>query len=151
MIVLVIIIMVVARYQAVPLAAASLVLLPIISEAAYEGVVRIDPELIDVYRMNSGMNFTILRRVYLPLISGYMRQAFINACGMGLKVAVTSEYLVQTRNSLGKAIYNKSYFNEYPEIYAYALIMIFLVAALTGIPGMISRIRGKKKQEVTSR
>lgn len=150
MIVLVILIMVVARYQSVPLTAASLVLLPIISEAAYEGVVRIEPELVDVYRMNSGLNLTILRKVYLPLISGYMRQAFINACGMGLKVAVTSEYLVQTRNSLGKAIYNESYFNEYPKIYAYALIMIILVAALTGIPELIKRIRNGKIEEVTS-
>lgn len=150
MIVLVIMIMVVAQYRTVPLAAAVLVLLPIISEAAYEGVTRIDPELIDVYRMNSGLNMTILTRVYLPLIGGYMKQAFINACGMGLKVAVTSEYLVQTRNSLGKAIYSESYFNEYPEIYAYALIMVFLVAVLTGLPALIMRIRGGKKEEVTS-
>ena len=69
---------------------------------------------------------------------------------MGLKVIVTAEYLVQTKNSLGKAIFNESYFNEYAEIYAYALIMVLLVVALTGIPSLIIRIAEGRKQGVTS-
>ena len=150
MILLVIIIMVIAPYSAVPVLTAGMVLIPIISEAGYEGVVRMDPELIDVYRMNSGLNFTILAKVYLPMMSGYMKQAFINAAGMGLKVIVTSEYLVQTRNSLGKTIYTASYFNEYPEIYAYALIMIGLVLLLTGVPRLLIRAAENRRKPVTS-
>ena len=150
MILLVIIIMVVAPYSAVPVLTAGMVLIPIISEAGSEGVVRMDPELIDVYRMNSGLNVTILAKVYLPMMSGYMKQAFINAAGMGLKVIVTSEYLVQTRNSLGKTIYTASYFNEYPEIYAYALIMIGLVLLLTGVPRLLIRAAENRRKPVTS-
>ena len=150
MILLVIIIMVIAPYAMVPVLTAGMVLIPMISEAGYEGVVRMDPELIDVYRMNSGLNLTIIVRVYLPMMSGYMKQAFINAAGMGLKVIVTSEYLVQTRDSLGKTIYTASYFNEYPEIYAYALIMIGLVLLLTGLPKLIIRAAEKSRKPVTS-
>ena len=73
-------------------------------------------------------------QVYLPLISGYLKQAFNNAAGMGLKVAVSAEYLVQARDSLGKAVYLSSYSTEYAEVYAYALIMIFLILLLTELP-----------------
>lgn len=150
MILLVIIIMVVAPYSMVPVITAGMVLIPMISEAGYEGVVRMDQELIDVYRMNSGLNLTIVSRVYIPMISGYMEQAYINAAGMGLKVIVTSEYLVQTRNSLGKIIYTASYFNEYPEIYAYALIMIGLVILLTGVPKLLINAAERRRKPVTS-
>ncbi len=150
MILLVIIIMVIAPYSMVPVLTCGMVLIPMISEAGYEGVVRMDPELIDVYRMNSGLNMTILVKVYLPMMSGYMKQAFINAAGMGLKVIVTSEYLVQTRDSLGKTIYTASYFNEYADIYAYALIMIGLVVLLTGVPRLLIRAAENRRKPVTS-
>ena len=103
-----------------------------------------------MYRINSGLNLTIVSRVYIPMISGYMEQAYINAAGMGLKVIVTSEYLVQTRNSLGKTIYTASYFNEYPEIYAYALIMIGLVILLTGVPKLLINAAERRRKPVTS-
>ena len=134
MIVLVVLLMTVSSYDHVPVLAASLVLVPLISESVYEGVRSIDPELKDVYRMNSSFSATVFFQVYLPLISGFLKQAFFNAAGMGLKVVVSAEYLVQTRNSLGKEVYTSSYFLEYAEIYAYALIMILLVLLVTEVP-----------------
>ena len=57
MIVLVIILMVLSQtYTRIPVTAACMVMVPMISEAGYEGCKRIDPELIDVYRMNSGIS-----------------------------------------------------------------------------------------------
>ena len=126
MIVMTVIIMVLTRYERVPLIATSLMLLPLVSEAACEGLLRIEPELKDVYRMNSGFSLRVLRLVHLPLMAGYLKQAYVNAVGMGIKLAVTTEYLVQARDSLGKAVYSSAYFNEYAEIYAYALVMILL-------------------------
>lgn len=137
MIVLVVIIMVLTKYSRVPYIAASLVLVPLISEAAAEGCRRIDRELIDVYRLNSDFSPRVLFLVYLPLMAGYLSQAYINAVGMGIKIIVTTEYLVQTKNSLGKAVFSSSYFNDYEEIYAYALIMIGLVLLLSEIPILI--------------
>ena len=139
MIVLVIVIMSLISYRAVPVTAASVILLPLFSEAVYEGCRSLDQELIDVYRMNGGLSMTVAIHVYIPLVSGYLKQSFINASGMGLKVAVSAEYLVQIQNSLGKAIYSSGYFSEYAEIYAYALIMILLVLMITSIPELILR------------
>ena len=137
MIVLVIVVMSLMSYSAVPVTAASMILLPLFSEAVYEGCRSLDQELIDVYRMNGGFSVMVAVHVYIPLVSGYLKQSFINAAGMGLKVAVSAEYLVQIRNSLGKAIYTSGYFSEYAEIYAYALIMILLVLTITWIPELI--------------
>ena len=140
MIVLVILIMVLADYSMVPLIATSLVLIPLLSEAVCEGLLSIEPELLDVYRMNSSLTLRVLGNVHLPLMAGYLKQSWINAVGMGLKVAVTTEYLVQSRNSLGKAVFSSLFNSEYAEIYAWALIMILLILALTGIPPLVRRL-----------
>ena len=139
MIVLVVMMMVLMKYRYVPLAATSLILIPIISEATSEGMRHIEPEYLDVYRMNSGMNGQVIFRVYLPLMAGYLRQAYVGAVGMGLRLTVSTEYLVQSADSLGKAVNTSSYFSEYAEIYGYALIMILLVVAVTEIPAGLIR------------
>ncbi len=148
MIVLTVIIMVITSYDRVPVAASSLILIPMIAEAASEGCRRIDPELIDVYRMNSGLNPRILFQVYLPLMGGYLRQAWFNAAGMGIRMVVTTEYLVQTKNSLGKAVFTSGYFFEYEEIYAYALIMILLVLLLSEGPRLLGRAVQNRKNRI---
>ena len=149
MVILIVITMVVAKYSRVPVLASSIILTPMIAEAACEGCRRIDRELIDVYRMNAGFNARVLFRVYLPLMAGYLRQAWVNAVGMGVKLAVSTEYLVQTRDSLGKAVYTSSYFYEYQDIYAYALVMILLVLVVSDGPVWLSRcIAAWKKRDI---
>ena len=85
----------------------------------------------------------ILWNLHLPLMTGYLKQAYITAVGMGLKMVVSTEYLVQTKNSLGKAINTSIYFNEYEEIYAYALIMILLVVLISELPLLF--VKGESK------
>ena len=143
MLVLVIIIMVLTTYDRVPLIGTSLILIPLISEAVNEGCRQIDRELLDVYRLNSNFNLQVLLSVYVPLIAGYLKQAYISAVGMGIKLVVSTEYLVQTKHSLGKAINTSIYFNEYQDIYAYALIMILLVILISELPLAVIKIRNK--------
>ena len=120
-----------------------------IAEAACEGCLRIEKELIDVYRMNANFNGRVLLQVYLPLMGGYLKQAYVNAVGMGVKLAVSTEYLVQTKNSLGKAVYTSAYFYEYQDIYAYALVMILLVLLVSEAPmwimNWVSKARSQEK------
>ncbi|MDD6050583.1 MAG: ABC transporter permease subunit [Clostridiales bacterium] len=139
MVILIVIVMVIVDYARVPVIASSIILIPMISEAACEGCLRIDRELIDVYRLNADFNPRVLFSVYLPLMAGYLRQAYVNAVGMGVKLAVSTEYLVQTRDSLGKAVHMSGYFNEYQDIYAYALVMILLVLLLSEGPMWFGR------------
>ena len=143
MVILIVITMVAAPYSVVPVLASSIILIPMIAEAACEGCLRIDKELIDVYRMNAGFNARVMVHVYLPLMAGYLRQAYVNAVGMGVKLAVSTEYLVQTRDSLGKAVYSSSYFYEYQDIYAYALVMILLVLLVSEGPMLLARLAAR--------
>ena len=143
MLVLVVIIMVLTSYDKVPLIGTTLILVPMISEAVCEGCRSIDKDLLDVYRLNSGFNLEVLWNVHLPLMAGYLKQAYINAIGMGIKLVVSTEYLVQTKNSLGKAINTSIYFNEYQDIYAYALIMIFLVVLISELPLWLIKLTEK--------
>ncbi len=143
MIVLIILVMVLSPYERVPVIAASLMLIPMISEATKEGCRSIPPELIDVYRMNSDLNLRVLTHVYLPMMSGYLRQAFAEAAGTGMKLVITGEYMVQIRNSLGKAIFSSSYFNEYQDIYAYTVIMVLMILLLSELPVRLMRKWGK--------
>ena len=143
MVILIVIIMVVTKYERVPVLASSLILIPMIAEAACEGCLRIDRELIDVYRMNASFNGRVLVHVYLPLMAGYLKQAYINAVGMGVKLAVSTEYMVQTKDSLGKAVYSSAYFFEYQDIYAYALIMILLVLLVSEGPVFIGKMAAR--------
>ena len=147
MIVLVVITMVLASYSRVPYIVCSLVLVPLISEAVCEGCRNIDRDLVDVYRMNGSFSLRILFAVYIPLVSGYLKQSFVNVTGIGIKIIVTTEYLVQTKDSLGKAIFTSGYFNEYQEIYAYALIMILLVLLFTELPLSLIRLLRKKQKK----
>lgn len=151
MIVLIVVVMVLASYDRVPVIASTLILVPMISEAACEGCLRIDRELIDVYRMNSGLNLRVLFRVYLPLMAGYLRQGWINAVGMSVKLAVSTEYLVQTRNSLGKAVHQSAYFFDYQDIYAYALIMILLVLLLSEAPMALLSLLSRRGQRTKAK
>jgi NitT/TauT family transport system permease protein len=150
MIVMVVIVMVLTKYDRVPLIASSLFLIPLISEAACEGLRRMDQDLVDVYRLESSFNLTVFLNVHLPLMAGYLKQAYISAVGMGLKLVVSTEYLVQTKHSLGKAIHSSSYFNEYQDIYAYALIMIFMVLLLSELPLWIMKMASGQHKESAS-
>ena len=147
MVILIVIIMVVTDYSRVPMIASSIILTPMIAEAACEGCLRIDKELIDVYRMNANFNGRVMLRVYLPLMAGYLRQAYVNAVGMGVKLAVSTEYLVQTKNSLGKAVHTSAYFYEYQDIYAYALVMILLVLVVSEGPVWLGKTVAKVKNK----
>ena len=149
MVIMIVIIMVVTEYSRVPVIASGIILTPMIAEAACEGCLRIEKELIDVYRMNANFNGRVLLHVYLPLMGGYLKQAYVNAVGMGVKLAVSTEYLVQTKNSLGKAVYTSAYFYEYQDIYAYALVMILLVLLVSEAPmwimNWVSKSRSQEK------
>ena len=140
MLVLVVITMVLTTYDKVPLIGTSLILIPLISEAVCEGCRSLNSDLMDVYRLESSFNLQVLWHVHLPLMAGFLKQAYISAVGMGIKLTVSTEYLVQTKNSLGKAINTSIYFNEYQDIYAYALIMVLLVVLVSELPLRLMKI-----------
>ena len=102
MIILVILVMTVLPYDRVPVITCVLALLPVISEAVCEGCRSIEPELLDVYRLNSGFSVQVLFHVYIPSIAGYLKQAFFNAAGMGLRSWFPRNILYRQNSPWGK-------------------------------------------------
>ena len=54
---------------------------------------------------------------------------------------------MQTKNSLGKAVHTSGYFNEYQDIYAYALVMILLVLVVSEGPVMIGKLAARMRKK----
>lgn len=140
------------NYRYVPVVSTTIALIPIIYEATCEGIRRIDPFYNDVWKLNSKLNLMVITHVHLPLISGYLKQAFVNAIGFGIKMIVTTEFIAGVRDTLGVAIYNSRLDIEYSKIYAYALILVLIVVFFEWVPFLIFKlvkiIINKKKEEL---
>ena len=78
-------------------------------------------------------------QVYLPYLLPYIFIAFFQTFGLGLKVMVTSEYLSQTNNSIGKALYNAQSNIALDVILAWSIIIIVFVGICEGVIKRISK------------
>ena len=140
------------NYRYVPIISTSLALMPILYEAVSTGIRGIDRYYNDVWRLNSNLNAKVILNVHLPLIKGYLKQAFVNSIGFGIKMIVTTEFVAGVRNTLGTAIFNSKVLIEYADIYAYSLILIIIVLLFEMIPNLvlfiINKYKIKKNEEV---
>lgn len=125
-------------FKNVPKVCAFLLLLPIIYESIKTGLSSIDKRYIEEYKMFSNTNIFVLFRVHYPLIGANFKEAYSNAISMGFKLIITTEYIVQVKDSLGIDIFNKFRDVEYDYLYAYALILAIFVAILEYVPKLIT-------------
>ncbi|MDR4968015.1 MAG: ABC transporter permease subunit [Acholeplasmataceae bacterium] len=103
-----------------------LMLFPLFYQAANQGVKSIDQELIDVYHLEKHNLYLGIKYLYLPLVKPYLYLAFFQSFGLGLKVLVMAEYLSQTRNSMGNALYLAKVNLAYDHVFAWSFILIII-------------------------
>lgn len=142
LIILILIIMVIIGLTKTMYYAATLILIPIFYNGFLYGTKSIGKELIDVYRLDSNLNLKVILKVYIPLITNNLTQAFIDALGMGIKIIVMCEYMCGTfaRNTLGGKVMSFSGALDYEGLYGYSLLLILVVLILEFIPSIIKRI-----------
>ena len=145
MIILIVIVMLVAPrgdtlYSNVPKICAFLILFPIMYEAVKTGISNIDKRYIEEYKMFSRTTPKVIFKVHYPLISHHFKEALSNMVSMGFKLIVTTEYVVQVKNSLGIDVFNRFRDLEYDYIYAYALIIAIFVVLLELIFKLIIKL-----------
>ena len=99
---------------------------PIIYQATYQGIISIDRELIDVYHLEKHNRLLSIKLFYLPSITKYIYLSFLQSFGLGIKVLVMAEYLSQTKNSIGNAIYLSKVNLKYDVIFAWTILLIIL-------------------------
>lgn len=99
---------------------------PIIFQAVYEGILHVDSELVDVYKLEDNRLITGLRYCYIPLINSSLKTALLQSAGLGIKVLVMAEYLSQTKHSIGNALYLSKVNLAYDEVFAWTILLIIL-------------------------
>ncbi len=125
---IVVILLIVLGYQITPYLITFLMVFPIIYQAAEEGIKNIDPSYIDVYRLEAHDFKLSIKYLYYPLIKPYLFLSFLQSFGLGLKVLVMAEYLAQTKNSIGQALYMAKTNIDYSSVFAWTIILIILSA-----------------------
>ena len=132
-----ILLMVALKLKIVATVSTILVLVPLVYEATYQGLISIDRDMLDVYKMNSKLTPRVIFNVHLPLVSSHSKEAYINSIGMAIKILITTEYLSGNNNVIGDAIINSMNALNYADIFAYSFILVILVIILELIPSLI--------------
>ncbi len=120
-------------FKMAPYAITFLMVFPIVYQATEEGIRSIDKELLDVYRLEEHHLLMSVRMLYYPMIKPYIWLALLQSFGLGIKVLVMAEYLSQTKESIGNALYLARININYSEVFAWTMILILLSLAFEGI------------------
>ncbi len=123
---IIVILLILFGYQITPFMITFLMVFPIVFQAAESGIKAINHDLIDVYNLEKHDFFISLRCLYFPMIQKYLLLSFLQSFGLGLKVLVMAEYLGQTRNSIGNALYLAKINLNYSEVFAWTILLIFI-------------------------
>ncbi len=123
---IIVILLVLFGFTVAPYVITFLMVFPIIYQAAYEGIRHMDQELKDVYRLETSDLKLAIRYLYMPLITPYVTLSILQSFGLGLKVLVMAEYLSQTRNSIGNALYLSKVNLSYDDVFAWSMLLILM-------------------------
>lgn len=107
-----------------------LMIFPLIYQAFHDGIIGIDPELIDVYRLEDNRKWSGLWHCYLPLMRSRIRTVMLQSAGLGIKVLIMAEYLSQTRTSIGNSLYLAKINLAYDTVFAWTILLILLALTI---------------------
>jgi len=127
---IVVILLIIFGYAYTPFIITFLMVFPIIFQSVHEGIIHIDHELIDVYRLEEKHLFLAIKILYFPIVKNHIILGLLQSFGLGLKVLVMAEYLSQTRISIGNAIYLSKINLQYDLVFAWTLILILIATLL---------------------
>lgn len=123
---IIVILLVLFGFTVAPYVITFLMVFPIMYQAAYEGIRHMDFELKDVYRLEASDLKLAIRYLYFPMITPYVTLSILQSFGLGLKVLVMAEYLSQTKNSIGNALYLSKVNLSYDDVFAWSILLILM-------------------------
>lgn len=127
---IIVIFLILFGYTVTPFIITFLMVFPIVFQAAESGIKAINHELIDVYNLEKHDFLISIRHLYFPMIQKYLFLSFLQSFGLGLKVLVMAEYLGQTRNSIGNALYLAKTNLDFSEVFAWTILLILISFAI---------------------
>lgn len=115
-------------YQNAPYVITFLMIFPIVYQATLSGVKEIQSEYLDVLKLESNVvNMQIIKEVYVPLIMPFIKTAFLQSLGLGFKVLVTAEFIVQAKGSIGYMIYLEKQNLNFHLVYSWTFMIVIVV------------------------
>ncbi|MCF7924300.1 MAG: ABC transporter permease subunit [Candidatus Izimaplasma sp.] len=105
-----------------------LMIFPIIYEATKQGVLNISKSLKNAIALETHNRFFIMTRLQLPLALPYIKTSLFQSIGLGFKVIVMAEFIAQTPKGIGRALFDGSLSINYELVFAWTLIIIFIVS-----------------------
>jgi NitT/TauT family transport system permease protein len=152
---IVIIVLIVFGFRNTPYVITFLMIFPLLYQAISEGIKNIDPELIDVYKLEDDHFFSGLWNCYLPLIGDQIKTTLLQAAGLGIKVLVMAEYLAQTQNSIGNTLYLEKVNLRFDYVFAWTGVLIIAAVLMEALIDRYSQRKSlgslvfqKKRQEL---
>jgi len=127
---IIIVILIWFGYQKAPYIITIFVILPLIYQSIVSGITSIDSDYKDVIELYAKGHPSLVKEVYLPMISPFLFSAIIQSLGLGIKVLVMSEMLSQTSNSIGYVIYLEKLNLNIDTLFAWTIILIIIVSVI---------------------
>lgn len=107
----------------------ALIVMPTMYVNTMEGVIAVDPRLVEmgrVYRFSRGL---LLREVYLPGVASPAIAGLTLATGIGVRAVVLAEVLAAA-SGIGHAFSRASSYLEIPQLFAWVLVLLALMAVI---------------------
>jgi NitT/TauT family transport system permease protein len=141
----IIIMYILVGYQIAPYIITFFMIFPIFYQATYQGIKAINKDLLDVYHLEMENKYLEMKYVYLQNIKDYLILASYQSFGLGFKVLVTSEFITQTQNSIGKLLYQAKVNLAYDYVFAITILLI-LITVLVEV--FMSSFKKKMLQDI---
>lgn len=104
-----------------------LMIFPLVYEAAKDGIINISNDLKDSIALEGHHPLVIMTKVQLPLALPFIKTALFQSLGLGFKVIVMAEFIIQSTKGIGNELYKGSISINYHLVFAWTLIIILLV------------------------
>ena len=108
----------------------SSVIVPIIYEGILTGFKTINTNITDATKLLSKVNLKVILSVYIPLALPNIITSLVQSFGLGLKVLVMSEVIVNPPDSIGRLIGEYASYGEISYVFAWTIILIIIVLIL---------------------
>lgn len=103
-----------------------LMVLPIIYENIYKGILSTDRQLLEMAQVFHLSPWKKLRFLYFPAVLPYFSSACVNGMGFSWKSGIAAEILGLPKLAIGRQIHDAKIYIEIPELFAWTLVVILL-------------------------
>lgn len=110
----------------IPIFITSLIVIPMVWSNISEGILAVDPLLVEVTKIYRFSPTKKLFRLYIPTIAPYFMATCKSALGMAWKAGIAAEILAPPEKSIGGEIIEAKRWLEMPTMFAWTVVVILL-------------------------